>query len=113
MGVQALRGAVTDVAELSKKGRAFAVLCHMGRHEPLNMSEFTRAAGIGSDPAKKLRLWLVEHDLIRVQEIRQQGAVEIIEIHLTPLGRSVAKKLVEVDDLLVGGSKGRRRAADA
>ena len=108
--------AVASLDELARKGRSFSVLCALGRAEPVNMSQFTKSSHLVPDRAKVLREELKAHGLIDVTVVRVQGPAEILEIRLTPLGREVARRLVEVDDLLKGGSGGsdrpRRRKGD-
>lgn len=94
--------AVASLDELARKGRSFSVLCALGREEPVNMSQFTKASHLVPDRAKVLREELKAHGLIDVSVVRVQGPAEILEIRLTALGREVAKRLVEVDDILKG-----------
>lgn len=106
---------VASLDELARKGRSFSVLCALGRTDPVNMSQFTKASHLVPDRAKVLREELKAHGLIDVTVVRVQGPAEILDIRLTPLGREVAKRLVEVDDLLKGthgGSGSKRRKGD-
>lgn len=96
---------VASVDELARKGRSFSVLCALGRADPVNMSQFTKASHLVPDRAKVLREELEEHGLIEVRVVRVQGPAEILEIRLTPTGREVAKRLVEVDDILRGNKR--------
>jgi DNA-binding HxlR family transcriptional regulator len=107
--------AVASLDELARKGRSFSVLCALGRADPVNMSQFTKASHLVPDRAKVLREDLKAHGLIDVSVVRVQGPAEILDIRLTPLGREVAKRLVEVDDLLKGthgSDRGRKRRGD-
>lgn len=107
--------AVASLDELARKGRSFSVLCALGRHEPVNMSQFTKASHLVPDRAKVLRQELAGYGLIDVTVIRVQGPAEILEIRLTPLGREVARRLVEVDNILQGADgadRSRRRKGD-
>lgn len=104
--------AVASIDELARKGRTFSVLCALGRAEPMNMSQFTKASHLVPDRAKILREDLVAHGLISSRVIRVQGPAEILEIRLTPIGRKVAERLVEIDEILKaenGTDKPRRR----
>ena len=115
-GRACLSPAVASLDELARKGRAFSVLCALGRSEPVNMSQFTKASHLVPDRAKVLREELKAKGLIDVSVVRVQGPAEILEIRLTALGRDVAKHLVAVDDLLKGVDGGsdrpRRRRGD-
>ena len=105
--------AVASLDELARKGRSFSVLCALGRADPVNMSQFTKASHLVPDRAKVLREELKAHGLIDVTVVRVQGPAEILEIRLTSLGREVARRLVEIDDVLKAASdkadRSRRR----
>lgn len=100
--------AVASLDELARKGRTFSVLCALGRTEPMNMSQFTKASHLVPDRAKILREDLVAHGLISSRVVRVQGPAEILEIRLTPVGRKVAERLVQIDDILKGESGSER-----
>lgn len=95
--------AVASIDELARKGRNFSVLCALGRSEPMNMSQFTKASHLVPDRAKVLREELEEHGLIAVKVVRSQGPADILEIKLTPMGRDVARLIVAADDVLRAG----------
>lgn len=99
-----LPGPVVTLDQLARKGRSFSVLCALGRGEPFNMSQFTKASQLVPDRAKILREELKGHGLIAVTVVRVQGPAEILDIRLTPLGRDVARRLVEIDDTLKAAS---------
>lgn len=100
---------MASLDELARKGRSFSVLCALGRAEPVNMSQFTKSSHLVPDRAKVLREELKAAGLIDVTVVRVQGPAEILEIRLTPLGREVARRLVEVDDILKGDAGGSDR----
>lgn len=77
-------------------------LTRLARKEPVNMRQFTVASQLSSTAAKALRLELERLGLVAAKVLRSQGATEVYEISLTPLGRQVALHLVAVRDLLGG-----------
>ncbi|HEX2021570.1 MAG TPA: hypothetical protein VHH36_02595 [Candidatus Thermoplasmatota archaeon] len=88
------------IDDLSAHRRALSVLAALGREEPINMARFTRASLLVPERAKALREALEGLGLLDVQVARTQGTAEILEIRLTPLGRQVAQRAVEMDDVL-------------
>lgn len=102
---RAFHPCVVSLDQLARKGRSFSVLCALGRGEPFNMSQFTKACHLVPDRAKVLRKELVSHGLIVANVVRVQGPAEILEIRLTPVGREVAKHLIAVDEVLKAAEK--------
>lgn len=103
-------GAVASIRDLGNTRRAVNVLYHLCLREPVNMTEFTDASELFPNYAKRLREELETMGLIDVTVVRRQGPAEILEIRLTPVGREVAKRLVEIEELLQDARPERKAA---
>ncbi|HEX2022539.1 MAG TPA: hypothetical protein VHH36_07485 [Candidatus Thermoplasmatota archaeon] len=100
------------INDLARRG-AISVLAELGRKEKLTMRDFTTSSSLVADRAKILREELRELGLIDVRIVYKQGALELYEISLTPLGRAVAKHLVAVADVLEGAGAATPKAERA
>ena len=91
-----------DVPKLADiaRGGAVLVLVRLGRKEPITNRELIEAAGGTDFYARQIRGDLVDAGLIEVEEVPISGATRQYNIRLTPVGREVARKLVEVDEVL-------------
>lgn len=70
------------------------------------MRQFTVGSQLSPNSAKALREELQKLGLIRAQVARTQGATDIYEIRLTPLGRKVAEHFLAIHDLLEKAQEG-------
>lgn len=77
-------------------------LVRLARKDAVNMRQFTVASQLSATAAKALRVELARQGLLVAKVLRSQGATEVYEISLTPLGRRVAAHLIAVRELLAG-----------
>lgn len=86
---------------LSRRGRAFLTLAHLGRRDAsVTMTEFTQASRLVPEVARALREDMEGWGLVESEVLGRRGAVELLSIRLTPLGREAARHVVALDDLL-------------
>lgn len=66
------------------------------------MGEFTRASHLVAESARRLRADLEEMGLVRSEVVASRGALDLLSIRLTPLGRKVAEHALAIERLLEG-----------
>lgn len=95
---------------ISRRGRALLALAHLARREgAVTMTEFTHASRLVPEVARSLREDMETWGLVHSEILGRRGAVELLSIRLTPLGREAARHVVALEDTLA--REAARRAA--
>ncbi|HEX2022290.1 MAG TPA: hypothetical protein VHH36_06220 [Candidatus Thermoplasmatota archaeon] len=106
--------AAPSLAAFSRKGRGLLVLAYMAKSPPITMTEFTHASRQVPAMARALREHLEGLGLITSRVVGTRGPIEIQEIELTPLGKRVAARILEIEaDLDAAAAEGRKPARAA
>lgn len=71
------------------------------------MTEFTHASRLVPEVARTLREDMEGWGLVHSEVLGRRGAVELLSIRLTPLGREAARHVVALEELLA--REGQRR----
>ena len=94
--------------ELLRRPRAMRVLLALYQREPgpMNQRQFMEASLHNRQQAQALREHMRGQGWITVRELPGHGNAGVLEIRLTPLGRSVALHLAAIDALARGPRRG-------
>ena len=93
--------------ELLRRPRAMRMLLLLYRREPgtMNQRQFMEASLHNRQQAQALREHMREQGWIAVRELPGHGNAGILEIRLTPLGRSIAVHLAAIDGIGRAGAR--------